>query len=94
KGILSKSNIYSFRIIITEVFTGYPPYHDILHGKDLATCICLDYRPKIRYEVPRLLLDLMNKCLDADSQNRPTAKELANGLSQFFIDLKNYKTSN
>ncbi|CAG8831951.1 12812_t:CDS:1, partial [Cetraspora pellucida] len=34
-------------------------------------------------EVPRLLLDLMNKCLDAEPQYRQTAEELANTLNQF-----------
>ena len=84
KEYTQKSDIYSFGIIMSEVFTGYPPYHDIPHDKDLATRICLGYRPKIRCEVPQLLLDLMNKCLDAEPHNRPTVKELANMLGQFF----------
>ncbi|CAG8734089.1 20871_t:CDS:2, partial [Cetraspora pellucida] len=54
--------------------------------------ICLGYRPKIRCEVPQLLLDLMNKCIDAEPQNRPTAKELSTTLYSFFEDLKNKKT--
>ncbi|RIB07807.1 kinase-like domain-containing protein [Gigaspora rosea] len=87
-----KSDIYSFGIIMSEVFTGYPPYHDIPHDKDLATHICLGYRPKIRCEVPQLLLDLMNKCLDADPQNRPTAEELVDRLGQFFNNLENKET--
>ncbi|RIB03567.1 kinase-like domain-containing protein [Gigaspora rosea] len=88
KEYTQKSDIYSFGIIMSEVFTGYPPYHDIPHNKDLATRICLGYRPKIRCEVPQLLLNLMNKCLDAEPQNRPTAKELVNRLRQYFYDLK------
>ncbi|RIB23656.1 kinase-like domain-containing protein, partial [Gigaspora rosea] len=89
KEYTQKSDIYSFGIIMSEVFTGYPPYHDIPHNKDLAIKICLGYRPKINCEIPRLLLDLMNKCLDARPQNRPDAKELANILNQFYKDLKN-----
>ncbi|RIB19543.1 kinase-like domain-containing protein [Gigaspora rosea] len=73
-------NMHSFYITDFEVFTGYPPYHNIPHDKDLATCICLGYRPKIRCKVPQLLLDLMNKCLDTDPQNRSTAKELGDML--------------
>ncbi|RIB24032.1 kinase-like domain-containing protein, partial [Gigaspora rosea] len=71
-----KSEIYSFGIIMSEVFTGYPPYHDIPHDENLARIICLGYRPKINCEIPQLLLDLMNKCLDAEPQNRPTANKL------------------
>ncbi|RIB14977.1 kinase-like domain-containing protein, partial [Gigaspora rosea] len=43
-----KSDIYSFGIIMAEIFTGYPPYHDIPHDFKLATQICLDHRPEIR----------------------------------------------
>ncbi|RIB08760.1 hypothetical protein C2G38_2146894 [Gigaspora rosea] len=52
----------------------------------LATQICLGHRPEIRCEVPQLLLDLMNKCLDAEPQNRPTAKALEDILRQFTFD--------
>ncbi|RIB08186.1 kinase-like domain-containing protein, partial [Gigaspora rosea] len=45
KEYTKKSDIYSFGIIMSEVFTRYPPYHDIPHDKDLATHICLGYRP-------------------------------------------------
>ncbi|RIB28574.1 kinase-like domain-containing protein, partial [Gigaspora rosea] len=84
-----KSDIYSFGIIMSEVFTGYPPYHDIPHDFSLATQICLGHRPEIRCEVPQLLLDLMNKCLDAEPQSRPTAAALVNVLSRFFNNLNN-----
>ncbi|CAG8791625.1 4530_t:CDS:2, partial [Cetraspora pellucida] len=53
--------------IAQEVFIGYPPYH-------LALKICKGLRPKIRCEIPQLLLDLINKCLDIESQNRPTLR--------------------
>ncbi|RIB19252.1 kinase-like domain-containing protein [Gigaspora rosea] len=32
KEYTKKSDIYSFGIIMSEVFTGYPPYHDIPHN--------------------------------------------------------------
>ncbi|RIB20070.1 kinase-like domain-containing protein [Gigaspora rosea] len=63
KEYIQESDIYSFGIIISEVFTEYPPYYNIPHDKDLAACICLGYRSKIRCEVPQLLLDLMNGML-------------------------------
>ena len=34
----------------------------------------------------------MNKCLDAEPQNRPTAKELSDVLYQFIKDLANKET--
>ncbi|RIB22480.1 kinase-like domain-containing protein, partial [Gigaspora rosea] len=49
-----KSDIYSFGIIMSEVFTGYPPYHDIPHDFILATQICLGRRPEISYKKTEL----------------------------------------
>ncbi|RIB21099.1 kinase-like domain-containing protein [Gigaspora rosea] len=45
--------------------------------------------PEIKCEVLQLLSDLMNKCLDAKPQNRPTANELAGALNQFSYGLIN-----
>ncbi|RIB15830.1 kinase-like domain-containing protein [Gigaspora rosea] len=87
-----KSDIYSFGIIMSEVFTGYPPFHDIPHDFSLATQICLGHRPEIGCEVPQSLLDLMNKCLDAEPQNRPTAGSLVNRLAQFDDNLRDETT--
>ncbi|RIB07299.1 kinase-like domain-containing protein [Gigaspora rosea] len=87
-----KSDIYSFGIIMSEVFTRYPPYYDIPHDFSLATQICLGHRPEIRCEVPQSLLDLMNKCLDAEPQNRPTAKVLVDMLAQFYNYLEYKET--
>ncbi|RIB20363.1 kinase-like domain-containing protein [Gigaspora rosea] len=91
KEYTQKSDIYSFGIIMSEVLTGYPPYHDIPHDEDLAIKICLGYRPEIKCKVPRLLLDLMNKCLDAEPQNRPNAEELDHILYEFYDNSKNEK---
>ncbi|CAG8820881.1 24117_t:CDS:1, partial [Cetraspora pellucida] len=49
-------------------------------------------RPEIRCKVSQLLLDLMNICLDAEPQNRPTAKELTKELLQLLKDLRNYES--
>ncbi|RIB25023.1 hypothetical protein C2G38_2068491 [Gigaspora rosea] len=78
---------------MSEVFTGYPPYHDIPHDFSLATQICLGHRPEIGCEVPLSLLDLMNKCLDAEPQNRPTAEVLSYMLTQFDDDLNDETTA-
>ncbi|RIB09450.1 kinase-like domain-containing protein [Gigaspora rosea] len=58
----------------------------------LATQICQGRRPEIRCEVPQSLLDLMNKCLDAEPQSRPTARALENILVEFCHDLENETT--
>ncbi|RIA91641.1 kinase-like domain-containing protein [Glomus cerebriforme] len=40
------SDIYSFGIIIYEVISGLPPYHDVNHDENLAIKICEGFRPR------------------------------------------------
>jgi serine/threonine protein kinase len=70
------SDIYSFGIIIYEVISGLPPYHDVGHDKNLAIKICQGFRPRFNIKVPQLILHLIKRCLDADPSNRPTAEEI------------------
>ncbi|RIB14662.1 hypothetical protein C2G38_2322085 [Gigaspora rosea] len=61
---------------MSEIFNGYPPYYNIPHDISLKLKILEGQKPKIKCEVPQLLLDLMNKCFDDEPKNRPCAKEL------------------
>ncbi|RIB04823.1 kinase-like domain-containing protein, partial [Gigaspora rosea] len=71
-----KSDIYSFGIIMSEVFTRYPPYHDIPYDFRLATQICLGRRPEIRYKETELykqveqIKNLDKNCLIYDQANQ------------------------
>ncbi|GBC06594.1 hypothetical protein RclHR1_06940011 [Rhizophagus clarus] len=40
------SDIYSFGIIMYEVISGLPPYHDVSHDENLAIKICRGLRPR------------------------------------------------
>src|SRR5436853_1556629 len=59
-----------------EVCTGLPPYHDIGHEEHLAIKVCQGLRPKSNYKIPQLILDIIQKCWDADPSKRPKADEL------------------
>ena len=62
------------------------PYNDIPHDYILAIKICKGFRPKISEDTPKLIADLIIKCWDAKPENRPTAKELFQIFSQWYLD--------
>ncbi|RHZ86540.1 hypothetical protein Glove_50g66 [Diversispora epigaea] len=78
-----ESDIYSFGMIMLEVFTSYPPYYNIPHDENLVKMICDGLKPEIKYKIPQLLKDLMNKCWDISPFNRPTSYELEVQLENF-----------
>src|SRR5581483_12005925 len=83
------SDIYSFGIIIYEVFNGLPPYHDMAHDEFLAVKICQGIRPKFITKVPQLLEDIAKQCVDADPLKRPTADYLNETFYQWEYEVIN-----
>ena len=45
------ADIYSFGIIMYEVFSGLPPYHDVSHDDRLAIKICKGLKPRFNIKV-------------------------------------------
>ncbi|RGB25986.1 kinase-like domain-containing protein [Rhizophagus diaphanus] len=70
------ADIYSFGIIMNEFLSEIPPYNNTNHDKLLAMDIHEGLRPTISEDTPELLADLIIKCWDDKTENRPTAKEL------------------
>ena len=61
---------------MNEYMSEETPYNNIPHDHFLAVKICQGLRPEISEDTPKLLADLIMKCWNAKSDNRPTAKEL------------------
>ncbi|RGB24796.1 hypothetical protein C1646_772594 [Rhizophagus diaphanus] len=80
------ADIYSFGIIMYEVISGLPSYHDVSHDTSLAIKICKGLRPRFNMKVPQLIEHLINRCLDVNQLNRPKAKEIKEVLSQWYIE--------
>ncbi|GBB84108.1 hypothetical protein RclHR1_10740007 [Rhizophagus clarus] len=84
------ADIYSFGIIMYEVISGLPPYHDVSHDNYLAIKICHGLRPRFDFKVPQLIVYLIKSCLDANPLNRPTAKEIYEILDPSYnVELEN-----
>ena len=70
------SDIYSFGVIMTEFSSGKPPFHKRKHNASLALEICNGLRPEFGKGTPEIYKKLAYKCMNANSNQRPTANEL------------------
>ncbi|GBC01604.1 hypothetical protein RclHR1_04260004 [Rhizophagus clarus] len=77
------ADIYSFGVIMYEVISGLPPYHDLCHNEYLAIKICQGLRPRFNIKVPQLIVHLIKRCLDANPLNRPEIYEIFNILCEW-----------
>ncbi|RHZ87201.1 hypothetical protein Glove_40g17 [Diversispora epigaea] len=84
------ADVYSFGIIAYEMITGFPPYPDIPHDKDLAIKICNGLRPKIPFHVPKLITRMIMRCWDTRVTYRPTFEELKDELKKYLYDYNGY----
>ncbi|KAG9294774.1 hypothetical protein G9A89_004049 [Geosiphon pyriformis] len=76
-------DIFSFAMLLWELATGKPPFHDRSHDHILIMDILNGQRPKITYPlIPPSIAEMIVKCWDPNPKNRPTAKELKNELGE------------
>ncbi|RHZ74810.1 hypothetical protein Glove_219g60 [Diversispora epigaea] len=84
------ADVYSYGIVAYEIVTGFPPYSDMPHDKDLAMKICNGLRPKIPFHIPKLITRIIMRCWDARVTHRPTSEELDGELWKYYCDYKEY----
>src|SRR5581483_7383321 len=83
KEYTQKSDMYSFGIIMNEIISIVPPFNDVPHDEHLALDICCGKRPKMRVETPEFLKKLIQKCWDANPENRSTPEEVYETLYSY-----------
>ncbi|GBC46813.2 kinase-like domain-containing protein [Rhizophagus irregularis DAOM 181602=DAOM 197198] len=88
------SDIYSFGVIMTELSSGKPPFYERKHDTTLALKICNGLRPKFGKGTPEIYKKLAYKCMNANSNQRPTVNELIwiiNFWNDSFYDNKHFQ---
>jgi serine/threonine protein kinase len=70
------SDIYSVGVIMTELSSGKPPFYKRKHDAFLALEICNGLRPEFGKGTPEIYKKLAYKCMNANSDQRPTVNEL------------------
>jgi len=85
------ADVYSFGIIAYDVLSELPPYCDRKYDISLSLDICKGLRPKFQIKIPQLLADLINRCWDADPQQRPSANELDKILDSWRKEISDKK---
>ncbi|KAG9302960.1 hypothetical protein G9A89_022377 [Geosiphon pyriformis] len=68
-------DIYSFGMLLWELATLKPPFHNRPHNISLIMDILNCVRPQIPNTIPSCYAELIKKCWDPNPSNRPTAKE-------------------
>ncbi|EXX78503.1 Pkh1p [Rhizophagus irregularis DAOM 197198w] len=74
----SSADIYSFGVVMAEISSGKPPFYNKNHDLSLALAICSGLRPEFGKGTPEFYKKLAYKCMNANSNERPTAGELYN----------------
>src|SRR5437763_6672431 len=88
------SDIYSFGIIMVEISTGKPPYGSVPHDENLALAICNGLRPRVAKGTPQCYIDVVNQCLDANPENRPSADKLWDIIHSWQFGEKEFNDTN
>jgi serine/threonine protein kinase len=85
------ADIYSVGIVMTELSSGKPPFYNKKHDLSLALAICNGLRPEFGKGTPEFYKKLAYKCMNANSNERPTAVELYSTFEFWYFSIEGYR---
>jgi serine/threonine protein kinase len=85
------ADIYSVGIVMTELSSGKPPFYNKKHDLSLSLAICNGLRPEFGKGTPEFYKKLAYKCMNVNSNERPTAEELKNIFGFWYDSIKGYR---
>ncbi|GES87741.1 kinase-like domain-containing protein [Rhizophagus clarus] len=66
---------FVFGVVMTELSSGKPPFHNRKHDISLALRVCNGLRPEFGKGTPEIYKKLAHRCMNANPNQRPTANE-------------------
>ncbi|CAM6099837.1 unnamed protein product [Calypogeia fissa] len=78
-------DIFSFGLILQEMFEGHPPFPEVKEDKQVAEAYALDKRPPFKHggrHYPPLVKELIEECWDIDPSKRPQIGNIVQRLQQ------------
>jgi len=88
---IDKTDIYSFGVLLWQVFTGKEPYSEPPYN-NMNTFAIIDFvtngkRIEIPKSIPKKIRALIEKCWDHDPQSRPTFSQICKDLEDIMGEL-------
>jgi len=89
-GYSAQIDVYSFGMVLWEIFSGETPFHEYLSSEDDRgrMKVLAGDRPDIPVDVPESISNLIAACWDADANSRPSLDFVVNSLQDVLRDLR------
>ncbi|CAG8443381.1 1083_t:CDS:2 [Acaulospora colombiana] len=94
KKYTAKADMYSLGMIMWQLSSGRPPFHNRLHDTDLAFDIINGKRPKIVKGTPPEYVAIMRQCWNAHPEKRPDTVKILKKMNKIYMKLYNIELDN